>query len=55
MGITRRRREGILLNCLDPLDSKGKGHVVSFSLLFLRPKMKNDEEVHKKIDLRPLC
>jgi hypothetical protein len=34
---------------------KGKGHVVSLSSLFLRPKTKNDEGIPKKIDLRPLC
>ena len=35
------------------LDLKGMGHVVS-SLLFLKPRTENDEEVPKKIDLRPL-
>ena len=50
---TCRRRERILSNLPQTyLDSKGMGHETPFPL-FLRSRIENKEEDHKKIDLRP--
>ena len=50
---TSSRRERILSNLPQTyLDSKGIGHETPF-LLSLRPRIGNEEEDPKKIDLRP--